>query len=164
MSVSLNINGRDRSVNVDGADTLLDVLREQVGLLGTKEGCVEGECGACTVLIDGAPVDSCIYAAAAAGGRQVTTIEGLARPGDYSPIQQAFIDGGGVQCGFCTPGFIVTLTALLRRNPDPSRDEINNALSGNICRCTGYSQIIEAALLVAAAATSTPTPAGAVAQ
>ncbi len=148
--LSVTVNGRARTMAVDGRDSLLEVLREKLGLLGTKEGCVEGECGACTVLLDGAPIDSCIYSAAATAGREVTTIEGLARPDELSAMQDAFVQSGGVQCGFCTPGFVVILTALLEENPNPTSDEIKSALSGNICRCTGYTQIVEAALRVAA--------------
>lgn len=145
MKLTLSVNGRTSELDVDPAATLLQVLREQLHLTGTKEGCVEGECGACTVLIDGRPVDSCLYAAHAAKGREITTIEGVGGPmGDMSPLQMAMVSSGGVQCGFCTPGFVMTITALLDETPNPTREDIESALAGNICRCTGYSQIIEA--------------------
>lgn len=145
MKLLLSVNGRSSELDVDPAATLLQVLREQLHLTGTKEACVEGECGACTVLIDGRPVDSCLYAAHAAQGREVTTIEGVGGPmGEMSPLQTAMVNSGGVQCGFCTPGFVMTITALLDETPNPTRDEIESALAGNICRCTGYSQIIKA--------------------
>ena len=145
MKLNLNVNGRVTELDVEPGATLLHVLREQLHLTGTKEGCVEGECGACTVLIDGRPVDSCLYAAHAASGREVTTIEGVGGElGTMSKLQQAMVDAGGVQCGFCTPGFVMTISALLDQVPDPSTDEIKTALAGNICRCTGYSQIIKA--------------------
>jgi aerobic carbon-monoxide dehydrogenase small subunit len=125
----------------------LSVIRDRLGLTGTKEGCVEGECGACTVLVDGRPVDSCIYAAHAASGRTVTTIEGIGGAGDLvTPLQDALVRTGGVQCGFCTPGFVMTLTALLHENPAPTESETRMALAGNLCRCTGYSQIIDAVM------------------
>ena len=133
-------------------ETLLHVLRERLALTGTKEGCDEGECGACTVLINGRPVDSCIMAALAVDECEVTTVEGLAdRHGDLSPVQHAFVQTGAVQCGFCTPGFLVVLTAMLESNPYPGEHEIREALSGNICRCTGYGQIIDAVLLATGA-------------
>jgi len=144
MRLLLTVNGRTSDLDVQPGATLLNVLREQLQLTGTKEGCVEGECGACTVLIDGGPVDSCLYAAHAAEGREVTTIEGVGEMGEMSTLQEAMIKAGGVQCGFCTPGFIMTITALLDESPDPTTDEIKTALAGNICRCTGYSQIINA--------------------
>lgn len=145
MNLQLNVNGRPAELDVDPRATLLHVLREQLQLTGTKEGCVEGECGACTVLVDGRPVDSCLYAAHAAAGRDVTTIEGVGgRLGSMSPLQEAIVNAGGVQCGFCTPGFVMTITALLEESPTPTTDEIKKALSGNICRCTGYTQIIQA--------------------
>ena len=152
-TLSFSLNGADRTIEIEPTNTLLDVLRNRLLLLGTKEGCVEGECGACTVLLDGQPIDSCIYAAAACSGRDVTTIEGIARAEELSPLQQALVESGGVQCGFCTPGFVVTLTALLEENPCPDAEEVKLALAGNICRCTGYSQIIEAAVQVATSTT-----------
>jgi carbon-monoxide dehydrogenase small subunit len=144
MRVSLTVNGRTSDLEVEPGATLLYVLREQLQLTGTKEGCIEGECGACTVLIDGRPVDSCLYAAHAASGREVTTIEGVGEMGEMSTLQEAMVNAGGVQCGFCTPGFIMTITALLDDSPDPTPAEIKTALAGNICRCTGYRQIIKA--------------------
>jgi carbon-monoxide dehydrogenase small subunit len=123
------------------------VLRDQLGLVGTKEGCVEGECGACTVLVDGRPVDSCIFAAHAVGSGAVTTIEGVGAV-DPSPLQQAMVRAGAVQCGFCTPGFVMTLTALLAEDSSPDEATIRRSIAGNICRCTGYSQILDAVLEV----------------
>lgn len=151
--IELTLNGRRTTLSVAADATLLDILRDTCGLPGTKEGCIEGECGACTVLIDGLPVDSCIYAAAACADRSVTTIEGLGRHGALTSVQEAMVAAGGVQCGFCTPGFVMTLTALLERVSSPTESQIREALSGNICRCTGYSQIAEAALEAARAAT-----------
>ncbi len=124
--------------------TLLDVLREDLALTGAKEGCGEGACGSCTVLLEGKPVRSCLTLALEAEGREVTTIEGLARGGELTPLQQAFVDYGAVQCGFCTPGMILTATAFLNENPDPKEEEVRYAISGNICRCTGYAKIVEA--------------------
>ena len=143
--LTLTVNGRLQVLDVDPGETLLDVIRERLLLLGTKEGCLEGECGACTVLIDGAPVDSCIVAALAVDGAEVTTIEGVGhRDGALSPLQEAMVRAGGVQCGFCTPGFVMTLTALLSETPQPTEYEIRMATAGNICRCTGYGQIVDA--------------------
>ena len=145
MLVDLIVNGRNVDLDVSPRETLLTSLRKRLQLIGTKEACVEGECGACTVLLDGKPVDSCIYSTAASAGSLVTTVEGLRGPdGELSPLQQAFIDHFAVQCGFCTPGLLMTLSALLARNPDPDRAEIHQAVSGNLCRCTGYVQILEA--------------------
>jgi carbon-monoxide dehydrogenase small subunit len=147
MRLIFNVNGRTHDVDVSAGATLLGVLRDRLGFKGTKEGCVEGECGACTVLVDGRPVDSCIYAAHAVSGRTVTTIEGVGGAGDIAtPLQDALVRTGGIQCGFCTPGFVMTLTALLADNPTPTEPEIRMALAGNLCRCTGYSQIIDAVL------------------
>jgi carbon-monoxide dehydrogenase small subunit len=145
VELTLTVNGAERTLEAAPHATLLQVLRDELGLTGTKEGCDEGECGACTVLVDGMAVDSCLMAAHAARGAQVETIEGLALPdSQLSALQRAFVDAGGVQCGFCTPGFLMTLTAFLRENEHPSEDEIRTAIAGNICRCTGYSQIVEA--------------------
>jgi carbon-monoxide dehydrogenase small subunit len=145
----MTVNGVAQSLDVAPTETLLDVLRDRLGLTGTKLACAEGECGACTVIVDGAVLDSCLMPALAVDGSSVTSVEGI---GDeaLAPIQQAFIDTAGVQCGFCTPGFVVTLHALLAENPDPTDDEIRHAISGNLCRCTGYSQIVEAARAAAA--------------
>ncbi|MGH9296212.1 MAG: (2Fe-2S)-binding protein, partial [Acidimicrobiales bacterium] len=134
MIVDLKVNGQVRRTEIGADEPLLFVLRERLNLRGAKDGCSEGECGACTVLVDGAPVDSCIYSAAAVGGREVRTVEGLAENGELNALQQAFVQAGAVQCGFCTPGFLMTLTALLEANPLPSETEISQALSGNICR------------------------------
>ncbi len=144
MTILFNLNHRDIALDIRPDAMLADVLRGQLGLLGTKEGCGKGECGACTVLIDGETVTSCIYPAAKAAGRKVLTIEGLSRNGELHPIQQAFVDTGAVQCGFCTPGMVLAAKALLDRNPDPTEEEIRVGLSGNICRCTGYVRIVEA--------------------
>jgi aerobic carbon-monoxide dehydrogenase small subunit len=144
VDVTFTVNGRQARVAVDPAETLLGVLRERLSLTGTKEGCNEGECGACTVLVDGLPLDSCIYSAAATAGRCVETVEGLADDDLGRDLQSAFVAAGGVQCGFCTPGFLTTLVAVLRDNPAPSEQEVRTALAGNICRCTGYSQILDA--------------------
>jgi carbon-monoxide dehydrogenase small subunit len=149
MDISFRVNGRDVAVDVDPVEPLLGVLRDRLHLTGTKEGCNEGECGACTVLIDGLPVDTCIYATAAAAGRAVETVEGLWDSAVGQAVQRGFVAAGGVQCGFCTPGFVVTLAALLRATPKPSEDEVRNALAGNICRCTGYSQILDAVTVAA---------------
>lgn len=143
--IELNINGRIYEVPVDPRDLLVDVIRKKVGLTGTKKGCGQGDCGACTVLIDGKPVLSCITLAIACQGKKITTIEGLvAEDGSLHPIQQSFVDHGAVQCGFCTPGMILTTKALLDRNPRPSKEEIKRGIAGNICRCTGYKKIVEA--------------------
>jgi aerobic-type carbon monoxide dehydrogenase small subunit (CoxS/CutS family) len=146
VELTFTVNGRTATVDVAPGASLLHVLRETLQLTGTKEGCVEGECGACTVLVAGRPVDSCLYAAHAAQGKDVTTIEGIATDGEMTELQQAMVESGGVQCGFCTPGFVVTLTALLAENPTPTEAEVRTALAGNICRCTGYSQIIDAVM------------------
>ncbi len=145
MEVGFSVNGRRHRVDVAADETLLRTLRDRLDLLGTKEGCVEGECGACTVLVDGAPVDSCILATGAVAGRDIMTVEGLAAPeGRLSVLQQAFVDTGAVQCGFCTPGFLVILTALLEQTTTPTPDEVRAAIVGNICRCTGYRHILDA--------------------
>lgn len=143
--ISFNLNGIGIEVSVDGYMRLIDIIRETLGHTGTKEGCGQGECGACTVIIDGQAVNSCLYPALEVEGRSVTTIEGLRNPDNkLSPLQQAFVDCGAIQCGFCTPGMIMSAKALLDSNPDPSEDEIREALSGNLCRCTGYIQILKA--------------------
>ena len=142
--IQLNINQRNYSLEIDPSRTLLAVLREDLGLTGTKSNCQEGECGACTVLIDGLTVNSCLYLAIRAQGKKITTIEGLAEEDQLHPIQQAFIANGGIQCGYCTPGFVMAVVGLLLANPHPSDDQINQALVGNICRCTGYVYIRKA--------------------
>lgn len=142
--LSMTVNGEEVDLAVTPNSTLLEVLRNDLGLTGVKEGCAEGVCGACTVLMDGAPVRSCLTLALEAEGATVLTIEGVAAGGNLHPIQQAFIDHGAVQCGFCTPGMILASKALLDRTPNPSEDEIKTALAGNFCRCTGYRKILEA--------------------
>jgi len=140
----LSVNGEAAEASVAPYKTLLEVLREDLDLTGTKHGCELGECGACTVLIDGEPQLSCLVLALECEGRAVQTIEGLARGPELHPLQAAFTDFGGSQCGYCTPGVIMTAAALLERNPHPTREEIKQATAGNLCRCTGYNQIVEA--------------------
>ena len=149
VAITCTVNGRARQLEVEAGETLLSVLRNRLSLMGTKEGCLEGECGACTVLIDGMPVDTCIQSAAALDGRDIRTVEGLADGDQLHPLQQAFLDHAAVQCGFCTPGILMTLTALLEQVPSPSPKQVEVALTGNICRCTGYRQMIDAVLTVA---------------
>jgi aerobic-type carbon monoxide dehydrogenase small subunit (CoxS/CutS family) len=150
--LSLVVNGEPAEALVDTRKTLLEVLREDLGLPGTKHGCELGECGACAVLIDGEPVLSCLAIAMECADRRVTTVEGLVEDGRLHPLQDCFADHGAAQCGYCTPGILVTAKALLDRTPHPSRDEIRDALSGNLCRCTGYGQIIDAVEAAAAVA------------
>jgi|SoiMethySBSTD1v2_1073268.scaffolds.fasta_scaffold49417_4 carbon-monoxide dehydrogenase small subunit len=138
------VNGDPIDVLVDDYKTLLEVLREDLGLTGTKHGCELGECGACAVLADGSPVLSCLMLAVESGGRNITTVEGLSENGRLHPLQESFADFGAAQCGYCTPGILMTAKALLDQEPNPSRERIREALSGNLCRCTGYLQIIEA--------------------
>ena len=152
--IHLTINGEPYDLDVVPNRLLVDALRYDVGLTGTKEGCGIGVCGACTVLVDGKMVSSCLMLAVAADGAEVTTIEGLARDGQLDPIQQAFIDYGGFQCGICTPGQIVAARALLNRTPHPSEQEVKEWMMGNLCRCTGYYKIIESILAAAASAES----------
>jgi carbon-monoxide dehydrogenase small subunit len=147
--IELTINGEVREVLVEPRTTLLHVLREDLGLTGTKESCNAGDCGACTVLIDHKPIASCLTLAIEAQGKEILTIEGLDREGGLHPLQQAFIDHYAVQCGFCTPGMILSAKALLDRNPDPTEKEVREAISGNLCRCTGYVKIVEAVLAAA---------------
>jgi carbon-monoxide dehydrogenase small subunit len=142
--VSLEVNGEPRDALVDTRDTLLGLLRDGLGLTGTKEGCSNGNCGACTVLIDDAPVCACIVLAAEATGRRITTIEGIAAGNVLHAVQSALVATGGTQCGFCTPGIVVAAVALLSTNPAPSEVEIRHAIAGNICRCTGYGKIVQA--------------------
>ncbi|KPU26744.1 (2Fe-2S)-binding protein [Caloranaerobacter sp. TR13] len=144
LKLNLNINDKDYSVEIDEDMRLIDVLRDVLGLTGTKEGCGEGECGACTVIMDGKAVNSCLVMAFQADGSCIVTIEGLGNEQDIHPIQKAFLDEGAVQCGFCTPGMILSAKALLDENPNPSRQEIREAISGNLCRCTGYNKIVDA--------------------
>ena len=150
VAVAFSVNGVAQHLDVGPGETLLHTLRDRLGLTGTKEGCVEGECGACTVLVDDKPVDSCIFATAALEGRRVRTVEGLSGGGELGLLQQAFVDHGAVQCGFCTPGFLMTLTALLEENPSPAPFDVREALAGNICRCTGYAQMLDAVAAVIA--------------
>ena len=151
--LSCTVNGEERSVIADTRDTLLDLLRDRLGLTGAKEGCGNGNCGTCTVLIDGAPVNACLVLALEAPGRDIVTIEGLAADALH-PLQQALVEHGGTQCGFCTPGIVLSAKALLDENPRPSEAEIRHAIAGNLCRCTGYGKIVEA---IAAVAGSTGT-------
>jgi carbon-monoxide dehydrogenase small subunit len=144
MRIDLTVNGESRSVEAAPAATLVEILREKLGLTGTKVGCGHGECGACTVLLDGKPVNSCLVFAAQCRGRDVVTIEGLASDGELDRIQRAFAEAGAVQCGYCTPGMIMSAHALLKANPHPTREEIQEAISGNLCRCTGYVKIVDA--------------------
>jgi carbon-monoxide dehydrogenase small subunit len=146
LNVSLRVNHESRQAHVDGSTNLLQVLREQLTLTGTKRGCDYGVCGACTVVIDGQPARACLTLAADCEDRDITTIEGLADPGSLSPIQQALLDAGAVQCGFCTPGIVMALHALLQRDSSPDAHAIRAALGGNLCRCTGYTAIVKAAL------------------
>ena len=150
--ITCTVNGEDHTVLADPRDTLLELLRDRLGLTGTKEGCGNGNCGSCTVLMDGEPVCACLVLAGEAAGADVTTVEGLKVGAARHPVQQALIDHGGTQCGFCTPGIIMSAVALLERNPTPTDGEIRHAIAGNICRCTGYEKIIRA---IASAAAST---------
>ena len=143
MQINFKVNGEERSVEGFPMARLLDVLREQLHLTGTTEGCGEGECGACTVIIDGEIVNSCLVPLAQVNGAEITTIEGVAHNGELHAVQQAFIEHGGAQCGICTPGMVLAAVDLLKRNPEPNEDEIRNGLAGNLCRCTGYMKIFE---------------------
>jgi len=142
--IQLTVNEKNYKITVEPQETLVDVLREKCRLTGVKKGCDLGECGACTVLMDGKPVTSCCVFALDAVDKKITTIEGLSKNGKLHPIQEAFVETGAFQCGFCTPGMILSTKALLDENPDPNRDDIKKALAGNLCRCTGYEQIFEA--------------------
>jgi carbon-monoxide dehydrogenase small subunit len=159
--IRLEVNGEAHEVHFGGHKTLLEVLREELDLPGTKHGCELGECGACAVLLDGKPVLSCLLLALECDGARVTTVEGLARDARLHPLQEAFADCGAAQCGYCTPGFLVTARALLDARPRASRDEIRAALAGNLCRCTGYIQIFEAVEQAAAKMAAAAAPAGA---
>jgi aerobic carbon-monoxide dehydrogenase small subunit len=144
ITIHTTVNGRAHAFAVAPNQTLLDLLRDTLGLTGTKRGCEIGECGACTVLLDGVAVNSCLVLAPQIEGRQITTVEGLAQGERLSPLQEAFLDHEAVHCGFCTPGTLLSAKALLDRNPSPTEHEIREAISGNLCRCTGYAQIVEA--------------------
>ncbi len=146
---TLTVNGSAYAVSLDPHSSLLDAVRDVVGLTGSKEGCDDSECGACMMLLDGQPVNSCSYLALQADGREVTTVEGLAAGDELAPLQRALLEHGGVQCGFCTPGMLISATALLRANPNPSEEDVRIALSGNLCRCTGYDGIVRAVRSVA---------------
>ena len=149
MDVRFTVNGKLETVHVEPHILLLDALRDELGLTGTKEGCGTGDCGACTVLVDGEPVCSCLTLAVEVDGCAITTVEGLAQGDDLHPLQAAFIETGGLQCGFCTPGILVAAAALLKRSPAPSDSEIRESLAGNLCRCTGYDKIVMAVKLAA---------------
>ncbi len=145
-TLTMTLNGEEVTVEVKPSALLVEVLRDQLELTGTKVACGEGECGACTVLLDGQPVNSCLVPALKAQGGEVTTVEGLAPLGDLHPLQKAFVEHGAVQCGYCTPGMLMSAKALLDHTPNPTEDEIRLAISGNLCRCTGYAKIVEAIL------------------
>lgn len=146
--IELLVNGEPYDIEVDAHRTLLEVLRENLGLTGTKKGCDEGNCGACTILMNGKPVTSCLVLAIEAHGKEIVTIEGLASDGKLHPVQEAFVQHGAIQCGFCTPGMVLTAKAFIDNNPKPSEEEVRKAIEGNICRCTGYVKIVEAIMSV----------------
>jgi carbon-monoxide dehydrogenase small subunit len=147
--LTMTVNGEAVTIEVEADEILVDTLRDRLGLIGTKIGCNEGECGACTIIMDGEPVLSCLVPALGAQGSDITTIEGLSDGEELHPLQRAFVEHGAVQCGYCIPGFIMSAAALLDRSPHPSRDEIKEAIAGNLCRCTGYVKIVEAIEAVA---------------
>lgn len=147
--VTLKVNGDDQQLLVKPWETLLDALRDELGLIGTKEGCGNGNCGTCTVILDGRAVDSCLVLAAESEGKEIWTVEGLARDGELHPVQRAFVQYAALQCGFCTPGFLMSAKYLLDRNPQPTEQEIRLAIAGNLCRCTGYDKIVRAIQAVA---------------
>lgn len=149
VAVSFKVNGRDRTAQVEPRTTLLDVIREDLGLTGAKEGCGKGECGACTVIMDGDAVPSCVVLAAGVEGKEIITIEGIRENGRLHPLQEAFVKYHASQCGFCSPGMILTAKAFLDRNPNPSETEVRDVMMSNLCRCTGYEKIIEAIMAVA---------------
>ncbi|MHB1653584.1 MAG: (2Fe-2S)-binding protein [Desulfitobacteriaceae bacterium] len=144
IELQFRVNGEEHKLTVPVNNTLLQVIRENLGLMGTKEGCGEGECGACTVLMDGKPVTSCLVLAEEANGREILTVEGLIKDDKLSPLQQAFIEEGAIQCGYCTPGMLMSAQGLLNENPTPTEQEIRKGIEGNICRCTGYTRIVKA--------------------
>ena len=147
--ITCTVNGEERSAIADTRDTLLELLRDRLGLTGTKEGCGNGNCGTCTVLMDGAPINACLVLALEAPGRDIVTIEGLSSAGELHAVQQALVEHGGTQCGFCTPGIVLAAKALLDENPSPTEAQIRHAIAGNLCRCTGYGKIVEAIATVA---------------
>ncbi|HKX17899.1 MAG TPA: (2Fe-2S)-binding protein [bacterium] len=144
LTIAFSLNGERREKRVPAHATLLSILRDELGAIEVKDGCGEGVCGTCTVLLDGEPVSSCLLLAARAAGHEITTVRGLAPAGGLSPLQEAFVAHGAAQCGFCTPGMILTAHAFLKQHPRPTRDEIRRAISGNLCRCTGYTKIVDA--------------------
>jgi carbon-monoxide dehydrogenase small subunit len=150
--ITLNVNGERSEIAVEPSWTLLETVREQLRLTGTKEGCGTGDCGACSMIVDGRLITSCLMLAVQADGRQITSVEGISTNGDLAPVQRAFIDKGGVQCGYCTPGMIVAARALLDANPNPTLNDVREGLAGNLCRCTGYTRIYESVLAAAEAA------------
>jgi aerobic-type carbon monoxide dehydrogenase small subunit (CoxS/CutS family) len=152
VAATLNVNGIEYPVEIEPHASLLRTVRDELGLTGAKEGCDDSECGACMMLLEGQPVNSCSYLALQAEGREITSVEGLARPGELSELQRAFLEHGGVQCGFCTPGMLISATALLQRSDAPTEDEVRTALAGNLCRCTGYEGIVQAVLSAAGSA------------
>jgi len=158
--IVLHVNGQDYAVQVEPDELLVDVLRDRLGLTGTKKGCGTGDCGACTVLLDGQPVTSCLVLAVAAEGKSIRTVEGLSDGEKLSDLQQAFIEHGAIQCGYCTPGMLMVATKLLEDNPQPSEDEVRTAIAGNLCRCTGYVKIVEAIMSVADTASGERTAGG----
>jgi len=145
-TLTMKLNGEEVTLEVKPSALLVEVLRDQLELIGTKVACGEGECGACTVLLDGEPVNSCLVPALKIQGREVMTVEGLAPLGELHPLQKAFVEHGAVQCGYCTPGMLMSAKALLDHNPNPTEEEVRQAISGNLCRCTGYAKIVEAIL------------------
>ena len=148
-NIHLNVNGIDYEGEIDVRRTLLEVLRETFGLMGTRKGCNEGECGACTVLLDGKPVLSCLLLAVEAQGKRIDTVEGLAQNGELDPLQKSFIEHGALQCGFCTSGMLMAARGLLNENPSPDEQQIRQAIAGNLCRCTGYDKVVKAIMAVA---------------
>jgi carbon-monoxide dehydrogenase small subunit len=142
--IKINVNEKEYELMIEPSETLIDVLRNRLGLTGTKEGCGVGDCGACTVLVDGKAVNSCLMLCVAAEGREIVTIEGIAQNGELHAIQQAFVDEGAIQCGYCTPGMVLSSVALLEEIPRPTKEEIKFGIAGNLCRCTGYTKIINA--------------------
>lgn len=147
--IQLTVNGEVYDVSVKPNQTLLDVIRDRLGLTGTKKGCDTGQCGSCTVLLEGKPINSCLVLAVEAHGKDILTVEGLAKNGQFHPLQEAFVQGGAVQCGYCTPGMLLSAKALLDENPNPTEEKVKEAIAGNLCRCTGYVKIVKAILTAA---------------